>query len=91
MILKAKKAADHMEFGAFISREIRLLKIDRAMFREECHMSQSYLEDIKKGLHNYEIDYYEHILSAFSKFTTPENARRIYLEGVKILFPKLKE
>ena len=45
----------------------------------------------KKGLHNYEIDYYEHILSAFSKFTTPENARRIYLEGVKILFPKLKE
>ena len=49
MILKAKKAADHMEFGAFISREIRLLKIDRAMFREECHMSQSYLEDIKKG------------------------------------------
>lgn len=27
MILKAKKAADHMEFGAFISREIRLLKL----------------------------------------------------------------
>ena len=49
MILKAKKADDHMEFGAFISRAIRLLKIDRAMFREECHMSQSYLEDIKKG------------------------------------------
>ena len=38
-----------MEFGAFISREIRLLKIDRAMLREEWHMSQSYLEDIKKG------------------------------------------
>ena len=49
MILKAKKAADHMEFGAFISREIRLLKIDRAMISEESHMSQSYLEDIKKG------------------------------------------
>ena len=47
MILKAKKAADHMEFGAFISREIRLLKIDRAMFREECQMSQYYHTDIK--------------------------------------------
>ena len=100
MILKAKKAADHMEFGAFISREIRLLKIDRAMFREECGRGWKSVflshESVlswghKKGLHNYEIDYYEHILSAFSKFTTPENARRIYLEGVKILFPKLKE
>lgn len=49
MILRTKKAANHMEFGAFISREIHLLKINRASFREECHMSQSYLEDIKKG------------------------------------------
>jgi hypothetical protein len=45
----------------------------------------------KKGLHNYEVDSYEIILSAFKEFTTPENAQRIYREGVKTLFPKLKE
>lgn len=83
--------SDHPEFGAFLKKELEQLGIRREAFRSTCHMKQNYLEDIKKGLHNYEVDSYEIILSAFKEFTTPENAQRIYREGVKTLFPKLKE
>lgn len=83
--------SDHPEFGAFLKKELKLLGIPREAFRSTCHMKQNYLEDIKKGLHNYEVDSYEVILSAFEEFTTPENAQRIYREGVNFLFPKLKE
>ena len=77
--------SDHPEFGAFLKKELEQLGIRREAFRSTCHMKQNYLEDIKK------VDSYEIILSAFKEFTTPENAQRIYREGVKILFPKLKD
>lgn len=49
MIERTRKATNHLEFGSFISREIKLLAIERESFRSTCHMSQPYLEDIKKG------------------------------------------
>ena len=70
--------SDHPEFGAFLKKELKQLDIRREAFRSTCHMKQNYLEDS-----------YEIILSAFKEFTTPENAQRIYREGVKTLFPKL--
>ncbi len=49
MIQKAKKSSHHPEFGEFLLRELSALNIERADFRDACHMKQTYLEDIKKG------------------------------------------
>lgn len=87
--LKARKAFDHEEFGNFLMRELGRLCIRRSDFRDVCRMSQTYLEEIKQGKGNYEVDYYERILRAFEEFTDEEDARRVYAEGVRLLFPGL--
>lgn len=47
---RARKSSNHPEFGAFILKEISILNLNREAFREACHMSQEYLEAIKRGL-----------------------------------------
>lgn len=49
MIPKAKNSSNHLEFGAFLHRELSALNIRREDFRESCHMKQASLEAIKKG------------------------------------------
>lgn len=87
--LKARKASNHEAFGTFLMRELCRLHIRRNDFRDVCRMSQTYLEEIKQGKGNYEVDYYEHILRAFEEFTDEEDTHRIYAEGVRLLFPGL--
>lgn len=87
--LKTRKASDHEAFGTFLMRELCRLHIRRNDFRDVCHMSRTYLEEIKQGKGNYEVDYYEYILRAFEEFTDEEDAHRIYVEGVRLLFPGL--
>lgn len=84
-------ATNHPEFSEFLEKEMKQLKITKDQLREACHISPTHFNNIKKGLYNYEVSVYDRILRGFEEFTTPENAQRIYREGVKTLFPKLKE
>lgn len=42
-------AIDHPEFGEFLEKEMKQLKISRDLFREVCHISPTHLGNIKKG------------------------------------------